>query len=272
MQKIQVYLYPNRITVLTDLDENHTNTEWKIVYQRQVKIYKGIDNIIEIEVKNNDQKRVDIGIGELKLVLMDQSRHHIGTYTAQSMEDSDQIGLARITIPTEDLENLDPQFLKYVIYKVNAVFQNQITYTDSQYGAIGSIQLLDGINSITSTSRRYTRWTTETNYTSSRWEERKIWHISEAIPLQYYRAQAIKKVTLNIKMNNYSGTIYVEGTDIEVIGNEAFREPSYNKHAYTLNGYDGVYTTTPIDIQDLTYIRLKYNKTAGSIDYVEIIM
>lgn len=271
MQKIQVYLYPNRITVLTNLDENLTNTEWRIVYQRQVKIYKGIDNIIEIEVKNNDQKRVEIGISQLKLVLMDQSRNHIGTYTAQSLEDSTQVGLARLTIPASDLQNLDPQFLKFAVYQVNDIFENILTYTDSQFGALGSIQLLDGINSITSTTRRYDRWTTETNYQGSRWEQRKIWHISEAIPLTDYRAQPVQQVTLKIKMNDYSGTIYVEGTDVEVIGNEAFKEPDI-KLEFIWDGYNGVWTTTPINIQDLTYLRLKYSKTAGSIDYVEIVM
>jgi len=271
MQKIQVYLYPNRITVLTNLDENLTNTEWRIVYQRQVKIYKGIDNIIEIEVKNNDQKRVEIGISQIKLVLMDQKRNAINTYTAQSLEDSTQVGLARLTIPASDLTNLDPQFLKFAIFQTNDNFENILTYTDSQYGAIGTIQLLDGINTVTTTTRKYDRWTTETNYQSSRWEERKIWYISEAILLQDYRAQSNQEVTLKIKMNDYSGTIYVEGTDIEVIGNEAFKDPDI-KLEFTWDGYNGVWTTTPINIQDLTYLRVKYSKTAGSIDYVELVM
>ena len=271
MQKIQVYLYPNRITVLTNLDENRTNTEWRIVYQRQVKIYKGIDNIIEIEVKNNDQKRVEIGISQLKLVLMDQSRNLIGTYTAQSLEDSTQVGLARLTIPSSDLEDLDPQFLKFAVYQVNAIFENILTYTDSQFGALGSIQLLDGINTITNTTTKFNRWTTETNYQGSRWEERKIYTISESIPLDSYRAQAKTSVVLKIKMKDFYGHVYVEGTDNEVIGNEAFRNSS-KLIDFIWDGYNGVWTTDPINIQDLTYLRVKYSKTAGSVDYVELVM
>ena len=271
MQKIQVYLYPNRITVLTNLDENSSNTEWRIVYQRQVKIYKGIDNVIEIEVKNNDQKRIEIGISQIKLVLMDQSRHAINTYTAQSLEDSTQVGIARITIPATDLENLDPQFLKFAVYQVNATFQNILTYTDSQYGAIGTIQLLDGINAITTNTRKYNRWTTETNYQNSRWEERKIYHISEAITLKDYRANPAQQVTLKIKMNDFYGHIYVEGTDIEVIGNEAFRNAD-KLVDFIWDGYSGVWSIPLSDIQDLTYLRVKYVITSGSVDYVELVM
>ena len=271
MQKIQVYLYPNRITLLTNLDENLKNTEWRIVYQRQVKIYKGIDNIIELEVKNNDQKRVEIGTNELKLVLMDQARNAINTYTAQSLEDSTIVGLARITIPSADLSGLDPQFLRFAVFQDQVSGPNLLTYTDSQFGAIGTIQLLDGINTITTRTTRFDRWTTETNYQGSRWEERKIFTISESIPLDSYRAQAKTSVILKINMNDFYGRIYVQGTDVEVTGNEAFKDAE-NIIDFSWDGYSGVWTTDPINIQNLNYLRVKYTKTAGSLDYVELVM
>ena len=62
MQKISSYLYPNRIEVIANvaLDPDTCPVEWKIVYQKPIKIYKGVDNVIELEVKNSDQKRIDL--------------------------------------------------------------------------------------------------------------------------------------------------------------------------------------------------------------------
>jgi hypothetical protein len=269
MQKIQVYLYPNRITLLTNLDNNLAKTEWRIVYQRQVKIYKGIDNIIEIEVKNNDQKRVEIGNSSIKLVLMDQSHNALNTYTAQSLEDSTQVGLARITIPSTDLNALDPQFLKFAVYQDQLIGPNILTYTDSNFGAIGVMELLNGINTNINPIIKYDRWTTETNYQSSRWEERKIYHISEAIPLDSYRAVSVQQVKMNIKLQDFYGRIYVESTKVEVIGNEAFRNAPQLVD-FSWDGYTGVWQTDFLDIQDLTYLRVKYTKNAGSVDYAFI--
>jgi len=270
MQRIQVYLYPNRITVVTNLDTNSpTNVEYRIVYQRNVKIYKGIDNIIEIEVKNNDQKRVELGISQLKLVLMDQSRNLINTYTAQSLEDSTQVGLARLTIPANDLNNLDPQYLKFAVYQVNAIFQNQLTYTDSQYGAIGTIQLLDGINIKPFSTTKYDRFYRSTNWQGKTYESRIITYISEAIPLTDYRANPIPQVRLKISLQDFYGNVVVESTDIEVIGHEAFLDAK-KVVDFTWDGYSGVWTTDPIDITNLTYLRVKYTKTAGSLDYVQL--
>ena len=58
MQKISTYLYPNRIELLADLAG--FTTEYTNVYQRTLKIYNGIDNTLEFDMKNADQKRIDL--------------------------------------------------------------------------------------------------------------------------------------------------------------------------------------------------------------------
>jgi len=72
MQKIQSYLYPNRIIVLADVAG--FTVENKVVYARNVKIYKGVDNVIEFDVQNADQKRIDLTtLSSIKLNIMDVS-------------------------------------------------------------------------------------------------------------------------------------------------------------------------------------------------------
>jgi len=60
MRKISSYLYSNRIELLADLAG--FSVENRTVYQRTVKIYKGVDNVLEFDIKNADQKRLDIAI------------------------------------------------------------------------------------------------------------------------------------------------------------------------------------------------------------------
>jgi hypothetical protein len=273
MQRIQVYLYPNRITLVSNLDEGSAhNVEWRIVYQRTVKIYKGIDNIIELELKNNDQKRIELGTNELKLVLMDQSQNLINTYTAQSLEDSTIVGLARITIPSADIANLDPQYLRFAVYQVKGLNENLLTYTDSQFGGIGTIQLLNGINAQTTVTRKYDRWTQMTDYNNARFEERKIYKLSEAIPTDGYRAIPITNMSFTLQANNFLGQFSLEGTSQEVIGNEAFLNPKILYQAYIPGSpQTGSVIIPNIDVSGLTYIRLKYlADNAGSFDYITV--
>ncbi len=58
MQKLPVYLYPNLMTVQLDLD-NNTRID-RTMYQRDLKLQKGLKNKVQIQVKNSDQKTVRI--------------------------------------------------------------------------------------------------------------------------------------------------------------------------------------------------------------------
>ena len=70
MQKISTYLYPNRIELLADLAG--FTVEYTNVYQRNIKIYNGIDNVLEFDIKNADQKRIDLStLTQIELNVMD---------------------------------------------------------------------------------------------------------------------------------------------------------------------------------------------------------
>lgn len=70
MQKISTYLYPNRIELLADLAG--FTVEYTNVYQRNIKIYNGIDNVLEFDIKNADQKRIDLStLTQIELNIMD---------------------------------------------------------------------------------------------------------------------------------------------------------------------------------------------------------
>ena len=58
--QIQRYLLKNRITAV--INEQGIATEYKPVYQRNVTVYKGIDNKLQFKLINQDQKPIDTSL------------------------------------------------------------------------------------------------------------------------------------------------------------------------------------------------------------------
>lgn len=137
MQKISSYLYSNRIAV--NLDLASSPLEWRIVYQRKLKIYKGFDNVIELDIKNSDQKRINVSDKTLKCVLMDAFGQEI--YTADVVH-STTPGLATFTIPADSTSIIDPQFLRYTVYILNEDDSKSPIYGDTQFGVTGMVDLI----------------------------------------------------------------------------------------------------------------------------------
>ena len=75
MQKIQSYLYPNRVILIADLAG--FTVENTIVYAKTVKMYVGVDNVIQFDIQNADQKRIDLVnnplINNISMNVMDMS-------------------------------------------------------------------------------------------------------------------------------------------------------------------------------------------------------
>ena len=119
MQKISSYLYPNRVILLANVAG--FPVEWTNVYQRTIKIYNGIDNTIEFDIKNADQKRIDLDdLTTIELNVMDTSGTALpnSPYTVTPLDQTTKKGLAYVTIPQEDLVDLADQFLKYSVSAV----------------------------------------------------------------------------------------------------------------------------------------------------------
>ena len=137
MQKISSYLYPNRILLTTDLAVHPT--EYRIVYQRKFKIYKGLDNELLLDIKNADQKRIDVSNKTIKVVVMDELQQEVYTSTVVH---STTPGLATFTIPSIALTTLAPQFLNYTIYVENPNGSKTPVYGDTQFGVSGTFDFI----------------------------------------------------------------------------------------------------------------------------------
>jgi hypothetical protein len=275
MQKISSYLYPNRIEVIANvaLPESTCPVEWKIVYQKPIKIYKGVDNVIELEVKNSDQKRIDLFGKTIRFVLMDQTNREIDTYNATVVDDGSTAcvkGVARITLPESALAALDTQYLKFSSYVVNADNTKTLLYGDSKYGAQGFIELLDGVIPSTREVRTYEDFQQETNYNGRTVEERTVTYYSSAIPVKYYEAVPTTTTDISVNVTGFVGTIKIQATKKEVVGHEAFLNTDIQTIEFTTPRSTPV-TFTDIDTTDITYLRVGYINSAGTVDSFTIV-
>ena len=135
-------------------------TRWNIVYQNRIKIYQGVDNVLTIDVKNTDQKRIDISDMNLEMIVTTTAGELITTVTLDPMTTT---GLALATISEDDLINLEPQFLSFSIYRINDDLTKTILYADTQFGAKGNIELVGTVMSVDTPPREITRFIEITN-------------------------------------------------------------------------------------------------------------
>ena len=127
MQLLPRYLVTQRTNIVTDVAG--FITEYRSVYNKQIQLYKGVDNVLEFRVLNADQKPVDISTYTPKLYAFGEDKTLLieinGTVSATK-------GLFTITISENDLLNIPQQYLGY-----NILLQNDsgktLTYAHSNF-------------------------------------------------------------------------------------------------------------------------------------------
>jgi len=106
------------------------------MYSRQIKVYRGIDNVIQFRLLNADQKPVNVASYTPKFVAFDENGiqviEHDGSVT-QLDDSSASRGKFTVTITENDLLNIKQQFLRYNIYLVDSANNKTLTYVDSHF-------------------------------------------------------------------------------------------------------------------------------------------
>jgi hypothetical protein len=258
MQKISSYLYPNRIELLADLAG--FSTEYTNVYQRTIKIYKGVDNVIELDVKNADQKRINIttSIDNMRVNLMDASGNAVGVYEVNVYpQDGPKKGLAYFTIDADSLLGLDHQFLKYSV--THTVAGNpQVLYGDTRFGAIGTIELVGSATSTLRSNRTYDSFSAEIDLKGF-----PTWH-SSAIPAKFYEAVPTETIQFDVDVKGLTGNVWIEATKQSTINTEAFKKGDIVYSFPDCNDTTDTLSSPDLTIGDYQYFRVSYGTQLGN--------
>jgi len=132
--QVQRYLLKNRITAV--INEQGIATEYKPVYQRNVTVYKGIDNKLQFKLINQDQKPIDTSLYEPRLVVFDENNNQIIDRVCTVLDDgsSNTKGLFEVDIFESEIINIKQQYLSYNVYLVESSTGNKIiTYSEINF-------------------------------------------------------------------------------------------------------------------------------------------
>lgn len=263
MQKISTYLYPNRIELLADLAT--FNVEYTSVYQRIVKIYKGIDNTIEFDIKNADQKRIALNGLTIRLNVMDASGNSLpnSPYTVTALPIR---GLASVLIPQGDLEALSDQYLKYSVTATNENRTAMILYCDTKFGAAGTIELIGNAMPTTKLPRVFNTFIGEIDYLGL------VINHSSAIPAKLYEALPTEAFSFKIKLVNFVGEMWLEATTNDTISVNSFTNAA---KLQTFTATEASPATSIVSFNNVTvgafsYFRILYKSTAGVVESVTV--
>jgi hypothetical protein len=203
MQTVSRYLLNN--VVIIGVSGYHGRNP--MVYDRRLKLYKGVSNPLTFTFKNEDQKAQDITTKTYEFNLIDsETKQSVVTRNLTILDDGSTLatkGTASVTITEGDLLALDAKFYNYSIREVAEDNTKIVTFADSFYNAAGTIEILDGaypdfldsieINSFTNTIGPLT-------YTSSTIEANP--GINNNVALH----------TVAIYQKSFEGTLRIQGT------------------------------------------------------------
>lgn len=133
MQLAPRYLVSNRTILVADVAG--FITEYRPVYSRQLKVYKGIDNVLEFRLMNADQRPINTTAYTPKFFAFDENNNLIIERDGIILDDgsSSTKGLFTVTITENDLLNVKQQYLKYNIYMLDANNERVLTYSHSNF-------------------------------------------------------------------------------------------------------------------------------------------
>lgn len=255
MQKISSYLYPNRIEVLTDMAG--FNVEYTNVYQRNLKIYNGIDNTIEFDIKNADQKRIDLAtISSIQMNVMDASGNELPSSPYTVTANLALRGIGKVVIPASDLTDLDPQFLRYSLTGIKDG-DDILFYCDSRFGAVGTLELVGSAMPTSRNSRTFDTFTAEIDL-----KGQPTYHTS-SIPCKFYEAVPTETMNFEIHVLGFIGSIWIDATTNSTINAEAFKSAGKPFGSWTRTIADGEFTGivpfgSNINVGNYNYFRVSY--------------
>ena len=143
MQTINTYLYPN-IIVAQFVDPTIFTTRNRIVYTRTIKIYQGIDNPLQVQVKNQDQRPINTTGYLVQVDIQDPETQGSLESLAVTIVDATK-GLGTVTIPRDVVNALDQRRYKLTVKLITqSTNQERPLYVDDNYGALVDLEVLPG--------------------------------------------------------------------------------------------------------------------------------
>ena len=218
MQKVQSYLYPNRVILIADLAG--FTVENTVVYAKTVKIYKGVDNVIQFDIQNADQKRLNLvtnaPVTGIRMNVMDIGGNALPN-SPYVVYPSDSVkGIGVVTIPSDDLRDIQHQNLRYSVTASDTSGNTIPLYNDSRFSAVGTMEIVESAVPVIRPSVTYDQFVGEINFMGN------VINHSSAIPCKFYEAVSTSTLTFTMTLTDFIGEVYLEATEDMTIAVSSF--------------------------------------------------
>lgn len=152
------YLYSNKIEAFTSLLDPWVNERYRKVYNRNLKIYRGADARIDIQVKNCDQKPISVDGSYLVFALVEkETQRQVVKKDFELVADGDtqrEKGRGYVILSREEMRDLEPGYYQYSIIREQRDYNNSENYrvlsstplyVDSQFGAYATLEIFGDV-------------------------------------------------------------------------------------------------------------------------------
>lgn len=222
MQFNPVYLYSNKLDVFTNPADTWSTERYRKVYNRNLKIYRGVDNRIDIQVRNADQKASNVTGSTLVFNLISKETKNLVLSKDFSSMDL-TTGKVTVTLTDTELLGIDNGFYNYTIIKEvrdnlddgstdlgYKVISKLPLYVDSQYDTVGTLEVSGDVygnvsNSLIIDTFRYTN-----PFAVGSLE--KPWYESAIIDATPKVKNGDPLHTFQFYSTNYTGTVTIQGS------------------------------------------------------------
>ena len=151
MITVKAYIYPNTAEVQV-FDPSIFTMRNRVVYSRPIKVYQGVDNPIQVVIKNQDQKAVNLTGSSVTATIQDPTNQTtIASYVVNFLDITK--GLGNFVLDNSTISNLENRFYK-LAFSVTATSTNATNpvYIDDNYGVPLDLEVLPAYYSAASTA------------------------------------------------------------------------------------------------------------------------
>lgn len=218
MQFNPVYLYSNKIDVFTNPLGSWTTERYRRVYNRNLKIYRSVDNRIDIQVRNSDQKASNITGSVLVFNLVSRDTKDLvlqKDFTPMDLS----TGKVTVNLTAEELLDIDLGAYDYSIIKevretVDSTDYKVVSripmYMDSQYDAVGTIEVLGDVLGTVEPSVVVDKFGYTNPFTTG--DNNPVFYLSSIIDAKptVYKGSSLH--TFQFYHTNFDGSVVIQGS------------------------------------------------------------
>lgn len=218
MQINYLYLYSNRIDAYTSASTPWTAERYRQVYNRNLKFYQDVNNRIDIQVRNGDEKAINVSGSSMVFNLISRDTEKLVLQKDCVTVDA-SIGRFYVEVTEAELFDIESGFYEYSIVQelreaIDAdeyrVTRRTPMYIDSQYGTKSVIELLGGTNGDVNESLVVNKF----DYTNpaATGDEDPAFYTSSIIDARPNVTTVNSLHTFQLYSTNYNGTVVIQGS------------------------------------------------------------